>query len=405
MSDRQVSVSMESRRHALALLAGAGAVLAGCGPLRAAKALLPDDTGAASPGGDSDLKRYAERGYQAAESLPIEPLLDTLRHDGEEVAISLLVPRSGVPRPLVLYLPGLGESVESGENRRQAWARAGYAVVAAQTVGDAGLLSSSAARNGDFTQLARAAFGAPALGRRLGAADFVLRCIEKKANAGEGIYARIDSTCVAVCGFDLGAQTALALAGEQHPALDALPPANALRAVVALSPHVNIAQGAFAKRFGGITLPALTITGTEDRDPYGLVDSPSTRQAAHAFMPPGGKHLLVLEGGTHATIGGAIDPARAEGGPAESSGDGRRGGRRPGAAGQGSTGAATDDRGRRGATRRPGGQDNSPRQRVIVERVSLAFLDAYAKKDPVASEWLARDAARWIDAMGRFESK
>ena len=45
------------------------------------------------------------------------------------------------------------------------------------------------------------------------------------------------------------------------------------------------------------------------------------------------------------------------------------------------------------------------RQIVIIERVSVAFLDATVKDDPVAREWLARDAARWSDPLARIERK
>jgi hypothetical protein len=41
----------------------------------------------------------------------------------------------------------------------------------------------------------------------------------------------------------------------------------------------------------------------------------------------------------------------------------------------------------------------------IVERVSVAFLDAAVKNDPVAREWLARDGARWSDPLARLEMK
>jgi hypothetical protein len=41
----------------------------------------------------------------------------------------------------------------------------------------------------------------------------------------------------------------------------------------------------------------------------------------------------------------------------------------------------------------------------MVERVSLAFLDAFVKHDPVAGEWLTRDAARWIDRDATLAAK
>jgi hypothetical protein len=45
------------------------------------------------------------------------------------------------------------------------------------------------------------------------------------------------------------------------------------------------------------------------------------------------------------------------------------------------------------------------RQTVIIERVSVSFLDTAVKDDPVAREWLARDAGRWSDPLARLKMK
>lgn len=66
----------------------------------------------------------------------------------------------------------------------------------------------------------------------------------------------------------------------------------------------------------------------------------------------------------------------------------------------------------RGGGPPPGGMDvrrssgaGSRRQAIIIERVSTAFLDAVIKDDPVAREWLARDASRWIEPLARLQAK
>jgi hypothetical protein len=45
------------------------------------------------------------------------------------------------------------------------------------------------------------------------------------------------------------------------------------------------------------------------------------------------------------------------------------------------------------------------RQIVVIERISVTFLDATVKDDPVAREWLERDAVRWSDPLARLEMK
>jgi dienelactone hydrolase len=343
-----------------------------------------------------------------------DPYRETWLRGDDEVTVSLLVPRGGPPSPLILYLPGLGESAEAGELWRRAWAQAGYAVASVQTARGGALWSSAAGRSGDFARVAREQFDEKALSARLGCVDFVLNNIVRRAAAMDGVFGRIDTGRVAVAGFDLGAQTALVLAGEKHPGIDPLAAMPSLRAIIALSPHARI-SGGFAERFGDIRLPVLSITGTEDADPYGLVNTPHTRQAPFKFMPPGSKYMLVLDDGTHQMLSGTSRPMSAETDMPDSrrsggmpGGGGRMGGPGGGMGGPGGMGGMrgggpSGGPSGMGMPRRAGG--GAQRQTVIVERVSLAFLDAFVKEDPVAAEWLARDAVRWIDQVAILAAK
>lgn len=382
--------------------------------------------------------RFTERGYTAATAATAELHRDMWLRGDEEIVIELLVPQSGTRSPLVVYLPGLGEPAEAGATWRNAWAQAGYAVASVQTGPGGTLWSSASGRNGDFAKVAREQFAAKFLATWIERVAFVLHGIIRRAKAGESFYARIDTDRIAVAGFDLGAQTALALAGEKHPGMTDMPAMPGLRAVIALSPQAILARGGFAERFGDIRLPTLTITGTEDVDPYGIVDSPYTRQAPFNYMPPGDKYLLVIEDGTHQLMAGgnrplavaedgngpAGDPPRGDGQREPSGGTGR-GGR--GGPGGGRGGGMGGPGGGRGGSGGPSGMEGGPggmsggrpdgatfrrsagiglqRQTVIVERVSIAFLDAVVKDDPVAREWLARDAVRWGDPLARLKMK
>jgi len=53
------------------------------------------------------------------------------------------------------------------------------------------------------------------------------------------------------------------------------------------------------RRVGGITGPALTLTGTLDGDVIGNGTTPENRQEAYANMAPGDKFLAVLSGADH----------------------------------------------------------------------------------------------------------
>jgi predicted dienelactone hydrolase len=406
-------VASLERRRAI-FLAGSAALLAACGGPRVPRREE-----------DSELKRFTERGYTAAATATAEPHRDMWLRGDEEIVIELLVPQSASRSPLVVYLPGLGEPVEAGAVWRNAWAQAGYAVASLQTGSGGALWSSASGRNGDFAKVAREQFAVKSLATWLDRVAFVLQGIVRRTKSGESFYARIDTDRIAVAGFDLGAQTALAFAGEKHPGMTNLPAMPGLRAVIALSPQVILARGGFAERFGDIRLPTLTITGTEDVDPYGIVESPHTRQAPFSYMPPGDKYLLVIEDGTHQLMAGGNRPLTAaedaNGAPGDFPGDeggrARSGGLGGGGPGGGRGGMGGPGGGRGGMEGGPGGASGGrpdgarfrrsagiglQRQTVIIERVSVAFLDTAVKDDPVAREWLARDAGRWSDPLARL---
>ena len=92
---------------------------------------------------------------------------DTWTVNGNQVDVTLLVPAPPGPYPLVLYVPGLGEPSDAGVVWRQAWARAGYAVLGVQpTQFGPAIWSSSRARAGDFSGIARDAFAVKSLAAR-----------------------------------------------------------------------------------------------------------------------------------------------------------------------------------------------------------------------------------------------
>lgn len=417
---RYAGLASSQRRRVLAFLSGGTLLIAASAVPRR---VLGEER-------DAELTRFASRGYESATPTTTETKRDVWKHGTDEIIIDLLLPSSVTQAPFVIYMPGLGEPVEAGEKWRIAWAQAGYAVASIQIVGSAALWSTSAGRNGDFKRAASEQFAVKSLNIRLERLNVVLREIARRAQAGDRSYGRIDTSRVAVAGFDLGAQTALAVAGEKHPGMADPPVMPGLRAAIALSPQAILARGGFVERFGAIHLPTLIVTGTEDGDPHGLVESPHTRQAPFYYMPPGDKHLLVIEDGTHqllAGAGGPFAPPRedANGAPQDfPPGGGRQG--PPGGMGRSNFGAGPGRVGGPGGRGGPGGEDRqggmgrppperaalqrlaakaSLRQIVIIERISVAFLDATVKDDPVAREWLSRDAARWSDPLARIRMR
>jgi hypothetical protein len=345
-----------------------------------------------------------------------ETALQETWHDGNtDIDVDLALPAEPGSFPLLLYLPGLGETAGAGAVWRKAWAEAGYAVLSVQNKRfGASILASARARTGDFRSLAREAYAPPALDQRIKVAAFAFAEVKRRAAGAQAPWSAIDASRVAVAGFDLGAQTAAVMAGESAP--EGVPAQGQFkpRAAILLSPYADIAAGGLERRYAAMSLPVLSITGSEDRDSFGAVDSPTLHRAPWQYMPPGDKYLLVLEGGTHALLAGSVpgerkqpagDPSAKPGGAiwpgasplwdadGGSGGGGRHRGKRPdktGAEGDGGDGYA------RGLDMQLVG---------YVQGLSTAFLDATVKGDPVAREWLERDATRWLDDVGTFRIK
>jgi hypothetical protein len=375
------------------------------------------------------LQKVVDRGYLSGRRYSTTSLNETWSYGDTTLNIALVGPSATGLYPLIVYLPGLGESAEAGTLWRNAWARAGYVVLSVQaaTVDDS-LLRSKLALAGEFEELARESFSPSALGARIRIVEHVLAEVRRLAASGVARYTSIDPMRVAIAGYDLGAQTACAIAGEALDAIDVRMVAQNVGAVIILSPYANPANGT-AQRFAGISMPLLMISGTDDGDPFGIV-SPAARLKPWELLPPGEKYFLVLSGGTHAVLAGSGMIPRGEGSTerAPGSGDKSQSTNRKSKRGGGGTSGSpapelrlaedddhrshADDSGTNvkggGARRRVaigGVQSFNIRHIADVQVVTTAFLDGVLKNQPAARKWLAGDAANWIGDSGVLRIK
>jgi predicted dienelactone hydrolase len=370
------------------------------------------------PHNEAAAKQFADHGYIAEQRFEIVKKREPWSFGETTFDVEWALPATGGPWPLVLYLPGLGERVEAGSRWRDYWARAGYAVVAVQPaeIGER-IWGSPRARAGEFDLIAKEEFSGPHLQQRLDWLRMAHERIERKRSAREDGFDRIDTGRVAVVGFDLGAQTAMIQAGEQVTGLELPPPPKSVRGVIAFSPYADLSRSAFEARYGAIASPVLSITGSGDADPYGLVSSVALRRTPYTYMPAGEKYLLELPGASHSQLGGAdaTEPAREHTGGGRSSGMGgsrRRGG--GGSGGGASSGGSQPPEGpsdtaaaRAVPLGREVGRDPAAaaKRAVAIQQVSTAFLDAALKDDSVAREWLRKDAQRWLGGTGQLSAK
>jgi len=358
-------------------------------------------------------------GYMAEQRHAITSTRENWMLGNDTVEVTLTMPSGDGNFPLVVYLPGLGESAEGGAAWRRPWAEAGYAVLALQPESIARILSSAAARSGEFRELAREQFSPRALDRRQALLQKALAEVARRKNSSTVTgFSRIDLAHVAIAGFDLGAQTALFAAGEQINGVAPFPAAETLKCVVALSPYADFSGAGFEQRFKPVHVPVLSVTSMDDTDLYGLVTSAAIRRAPFEYMPPGRKYFLSLFSAPHALLSGKETPAeggdvrgREESSPAMNGGGGDAGG-------SGRSGKRGRDSGGRSGSRggeMPGraGSGFSPAlsagawedQLRYVQSVTTAYLDAVVKNDPVAQEWLAKDARRWLGEGANLMAK
>jgi len=302
---------------------------------------------------------------------------------GQAVLLVLAEPGPPALVPLVIYLPGLGESGQAGERWRSAWASAGYAVLSVQPLAeDAAAWTSELARTGEFKALGQQQFAGTMMARRLQMLAGVVGDAQRRATAGEAAWQRIDWDRMAIAGFDLGAYSAMTAAGERVRDAPLAAGQIAIRAAIAISPYASVSAGSLATRYLGIHAPVLSITSDVDTDAVGLVDGPYLRRAPFDQMAGPDKFLLLLQGLSHAALSGTLSVNAAPAG-------------------------ASGGRDRADAAKPlPALTASSTQLRLLaVQDVSTAFLDAYVKDDPLAREWLRNRAAPWLGSVGELRHK
>jgi dienelactone hydrolase len=371
------------------------ALIGGCQHSTRPSATEPVATQARQPGYKAE-QRYATTSILEAWTLADEPVETTLvRPSGNDVF------------PLVIYLPGLGEPSSAGAAWRQAWAQAGYAVLSLQSVANGETIWSSAqARSGEFHDLAREQFSRRALAKRL----TMLRALFEELNRrrDRGTLRGVDTSRIALAGFDLGAQTVMAAAGEIGYDIEPFALPDAVKCIIVLSPYADLTEAGFEKRFAMILGSVLSVTSRDDTDPYGLVTAAAIRRAPFEHMPPGQKYLLSLVDAPHALIAGKETPSadnssltREDSSPAASSdatnqgsGTGRH---RGGGGSQGSRhGGGNESSATKSSSSRPASTVAWAAQLAEVQSVTSAYLDTNLKNDEVARKWLTKDARRWL---------
>ncbi len=377
-------------RHLLTLTLSALLLSACAGPRRPQQGQQPQQMhGPSQDAGAAEQRALAlaARGYpgsiQTKPPQPVDVVAQQWVVKGEPLPILLALPANEKAKlPLLVYLPGLGESAQAGAHWRYAWARAGYAVLSLQTLAaDANAWSSDLARQADFKALALQHQQPGLLPARLRVLDGAIHEARQRAANDDGLWSRVDLDRIAVIGYDLGAATALAWAAGAGPL-----ESGQARAVILLSPS-GLTPPVLPPSF-----PVLVINSRRAADLTGLLDSAAERNRFFEQLPANAnKYLLLLNSPSHAALAGAAGMAESPSEPSGRGGTRRSMGNAPGG---GPSNAVMREAPAPGLLDR-GNQEAG----VAASHISIAFLDAHLRAKSAASSWLHQSAAGWLAGL------
>lgn len=259
--------------------------------------------------------------------------------------------------PVIIWSHGLGGAADGAAFLGRFIASHGYVVVNIQHAGtDSALWEGKPGHPWDIIRTATIS-REDTLNRFLDV-PFVLDSLPGWADENPDAGRHMDLSRLGMSGHSFGAFTAQMMAGQAFPdglgglLLSFREPR--LSAAIAYSPmpaHDADTGGEHRRReiYGGIGIPMLHMTGTEDISPLGGV-SPKQREEPFAHAGAGDQHLVVLTGGDHMVFAGsrgklAENPLR-------------------------------------------------PRHEDIIKVASLAFWDSYLRDDAAAKKWLSGNGIR-----------
>lgn len=323
----------------------------------------------------------------------VQARADSLRSPlADSERLSLLLPAQGQALPVIVYLPGLGESAQAGLRWRERWARAGHAVLGLQPLQeDAGAWRSELARAAEFRTLTEQRHAPAVRSAQLEQLFARLDELQARARAGEAPWSRLDWQHIVLAGYELGAGIALD-ALHQQP--------QRFRAAVLLSPEGAPQRQSMTR---ASQAPVLCISSDRDEDPSGWMPSAADRERLCQILPSAA--LLKLQGASHAQLSGHV-PVQEE--LAAQHAQAQRQERR-----MSIDEAQAQQRSRQGgpqrlpdARRYPlAGVHSLAEYEAVIATVSLAFVDAQRGDRPEARRWLDQALPTWAGELAQWRPR
>ncbi len=208
--------------------------------------------------------------------------------------------------PLIVFSHGLGGSREGGVMWGQHWASHGFIVVHPQHVGSDEALWKGLKPREIIPNMKNAMSLANSTAR---AADikWLLDEITRQQKAGHLPFANADLAHIGMSGHSFGGQTTFAVIGQTNPLLtNVFSRDDRITSAVAFSPNARYKAG-LDKQYRGISMPVLSITGSNDGSVLDDGTKPEDRWLPYQSMPGGNsghKFLLSFVDGDHMVFGG-----------------------------------------------------------------------------------------------------
>lgn len=293
------------------------------------------------------------RAETGADNVIYEDWIDAKRN--RTVPVKIYLPKSdGKPSPVVIFSHGLGGTRDAAQYLGQRWSSAGYLCIFVQHPGSDDSVWQGTRGQGEQAFLAsmRGAANGEQLLARVYDIKFVLDELERRNNQRGVLQGKCNLDEIAITGHSFGAGTSMAIAGESYaPAGRTISMADPrVKAAIYLSAPPDLHGRTPQEVFGGIKIPGLLMTGTEDTTPI-RETKPEERRLPFDGMTAKHQYLVIFNGGDHMIFNGAT----------------------------------------RRAPRKGDAQMISE-----IERLTTAFLDAYLRGDKQEQAWLDKDAASYL---------
>lgn len=277
------------------------------------------------------------------------------------IPVRVYLPAEKAAAPVVLFSHGLGGSREGNPYLGKHWSARGYVVVFLQHPGSDDSVWKEIAIGQRLASMKQAANLQNTLLRFKDVSAVIDQLEQWNQSSDSSLMGRMNLKHLGMSGHSFGAVTTQGVSGQRTPRGDAMFTDKRIQAALAMSPSSPRNGGDLKQSFGGVAIPWLLMTGTNDTAIIGDADVAS-RLAVFPALPPGGKYELVLEGAEHEAFGDRDLPATKS--------------------------------------------KRNPNHHRAILAISTAFWDAYLREDTTARKWLdEKGPSTVLEAKDRWQLK